>query len=250
MDVILMGTACAESGVERDNTYLLLREESVCTLIDVSGNPLGKLKKMNVLLDQVKRIVFTHFHIDHIYGFPSLLWVMWIDGRTEPLDVYCAECERERLDKWIQIIGAENWPIAFEIRVHTFEWKTNTSIWQQGDSQLIVFPSRHRIPAVGVKYVCKGKVMVYSSDSTVNPLINEFPGIDLLIHEATTARRSMETHSSLEQIARFYNWSKIQNAIMVHLTEGEPYEDVWRHLPQIIRPKISFGEDLMICKLN
>jgi ribonuclease Z len=249
MDVILMGTACAESGAERDNTYLLLREQSDCTLIDVGGNPLGKLKKMNIALDQVKRVVFTHFHIDHVYGFPSLLWGMWIGGRKEPLDVYCAESDSERLQAWIHVIGALKWPIDFEIRIHPYEWKKNSLIWQQGDSQLSVFPSKHSVPTVGVEYVHEGKILVYSSDTSVNSAINEFPVIDLLIHEATTAQRTIESHSNLKQIADFYDWNSIDNAVMVHLMEGEPYTEVWQGLPQQVRRKISFGEDLMILKL-
>jgi ribonuclease Z len=245
-----MGTACAESGVERDNTYLLLREEADYTLIDVGGNPLGKLKKLNILLDQIKRVVFTHFHIDHTYGFPSLLWGMWIAGRMEPLDIYCAESERYRLNQWIKAIEVDKWPIAFEIRIHTFEWETSTLIWRQGGSQLTVFPSKHGVPSIGVQYVCGGKVMVYSSDSTVNPMINQFTTIDLLIHEATTAQATTKTHSSLQQVADFYNWSKIQKAILVHLTDGEPYTDVWNGLAKEVREKISLGKDLMICKLN
>ena len=91
MEIVLMGTACAETGIDRENTYLLLYEDSGSTLVDIGGSPLGKLKKLNVPLSNIRRIVFTHFHTDHIYGFPSLLWGMWIAGRREPLDIYCSE---------------------------------------------------------------------------------------------------------------------------------------------------------------
>lgn len=249
MDVILMGTACAQSGVDRDNTYLLLRENKGCTLVDVGGNPLGKLKKMNVGLDQVKRVVFTHFHIDHIYGLPSLLWGMWIEGRTEPLDLYCTQTEKEWLEAWIEQMGTAKWPAAFAIRIHTFDWESKTLIWREEDSWLSIFPSKHGVPAVGVEYVCQGKVMVYSSDTIVNSEILQFPHIDLLIHEATQASLNTQSHSSLQSIAEFYNWDVIQHAILVHLMDGEPYEEVWQGLPEHIRSKISIGEDLMIYTL-
>ena len=87
--------------------------------------------------------------------------------------------------------------------------------------------------------------MVYSSDSKVNPHIQAMDKIDLLIHECTKAEAITSTHSSLKQLAEFYDWNKVDRAVMVHLTDGEDYEVVMSSLPDRIRNKISFGEDLI-----
>lgn len=245
MEIVLMGTACAETGIDRENTYLLLYEDSGSTLVDIGGSPLGKLKKLNVPLSNIRRIVFTHFHTDHIYGFPSLLWGMWIAGRREPLDIYCSETEKAWLEEWIQIIGTKKWPIRFEICIHTFNWKIPTELWLEQYSSLSVFPGIHGVPSIGVRYEQGGKVMVYSSDSKVNPHIQAMDKIDLLIHECTKAEAITSTHSSLKQLAEFYDWNKVDRAVMVHLTDGEDYEVVMSSLPDRIRNKISFGEDLI-----
>ncbi len=249
MEIVLMGTACAETGAERDNTYLLLYESRGSTLVDVGGSPLSKLKKLGVPLDHIQRVVFTHFHIDHIYGFPSLLWGMWLAGRTEPLDVYCSSSEKKWLEDWIHLIGTKHWPVAFEIFIHPFDWQSPVPLWSGPTSALSVFPGLHGVPAVGVCYEKDGKVMVYSSDSTVNPHIRTLDHIDLLLHECTTAEDTTDNHSSLQQIADGYDWHKIDRAVMVHLTDGENYGEVLGRLPEPVRKKITFGKDLMRIKL-
>ncbi|HIW32648.1 MAG TPA: MBL fold metallo-hydrolase [Candidatus Paenibacillus intestinavium] len=251
MEIILMGTACAASGIDRDNTYLLLREFESGTLIDVGGNPLGKLKSLAIPTNHIKRLLFTHFHNDHIYGLPSLLWGMWIDGRTEPFDIYCVEERREWLENWLDLMELNEWPCLFEIRIHSFNWKEPSLIWSSNDCSLSIFPASHGdVPTVGVEAIYHNKVVIYSADTILNPTITRYEKIDLLIHEATTARNAMPTHSSLEDIVGFYNMDAIEKLVLVHLMDDEPYEEVLNQLPAGTLSKITMGQDLLSISLQ
>lgn len=251
MKIILMGTACASTGIERDNTYLLLQQSESCTLIDVGGNPLGKLKKIGIPTHHVKRVVLTHFHIDHIYGLPSLLWGMWIDGRTEPLDIYCTGEKQAWLEDWLSLMQMSEWPCSFEVRISTFNWKMPSLIWQDEELSLSVFPSSHgNAPTVGVKAIYKDQVVVYSSDTTLNPRLNELPKIDLLIHEATTAYKTLPAHSCLQDLIHYYNLDVIDKLVIVHLTDYEPYDEILNRLIDGARSKVSLGHDLMAISLD
>ena len=252
IDIILMGTACASSGIGRDNTYLLIKEENdECTLIDIGGNPLGKLKNVNIKTGQIKRLLLTHFHIDHIYGLPSLLWGMWIDGRTEPFDIYCAEVNRKWLEDWVEHLQMNQWPISFEIRIHSFDWKTRSQVWSNEELYFSVFPSIHgEEPTVGIEVRYKEKLMVYSSDTVLNSALKQYPKIDLLIHEATSARDAIPAHSSLEGILSFYNLDTIERLLLVHLMDDQPYNEVLTQLPADIFSKITLGSDLLYVSLK
>lgn len=251
MEIILMGTACAASGIERDNTYLLLQQPESCTLIDVGGNPLGKLKKVGIPTHHIKRVVLTHFHIDHIYGLPSLLWGMWIDGRREPLDIYCTEEKRGWLEDWLSLMQMSEWPCSFEVRINSFDWMKPSLIWHNDDLSLSVFPSSHgQVPTVGIKAIYKDQVVVYSSDTSINLKLNEIPKIDLLIHEATTAYKSSSSHSCLQDIVHSYNFDAIDKLVIVHVTDNEPYNEVLNGLIAEVRSKVSVGQDLMTFTLE
>lgn len=251
MEIILMGTACASSGIDRDNTYLLLHEPQSSTLIDVGGNPLGKLKNLNISTNHIKRLIFTHFHSDHIYGLPSLLWGMWIDGRTESLDIYCVEERREWLQDWLEQMELKEWPCSFEIQIRTFNWKERSLIWSNDNCTLSIFPAIHgNVPTVGVEMIYQNKVIIYSADTILNPEISKYEKIDLLIHEATTASHAMPNHSSLVDIVSFYNMEAIEKLVLVHLMDHEPYDEVLNQLPANMLSKITLGHDLLSISLQ
>lgn len=248
MKIVFMGTACAAAGLDRDNTSLLLRGEDESTLIDIGGNPLGKLKKIGMGTDEIARLVLTHMHIDHIYGLPSLLWGMWLDGRKKPFEIYCDESDRNWLESWIGKLHMEQWQATYEVVIRTYSWSRPSILIGGKDMELSVFPARHAVPTVGVKLEYRGKIAVYSSDTELNEAIKALPRIDLLIHEATTARRQLASHSSLQDIIHYYDWASIHQLVLVHLTDDEPYEEVLAEMPIDVRSRMKLAKD-MECEL-
>ncbi|RJX38376.1 ribonuclease Z [Paenibacillus pinisoli] len=244
MEIVFMGTACAASGRDRDNTSLLLRGESGSTMIDISGNPLGKLKQLGMGTDEVARLVLTHRHIDHIYGLPSLLWGMWLDGRQKPLDIYCDQGDREWLEGWIGQLGMSEWPAEFKAVIRTYAWEQPAVLISEPDMVLSIFPGKHAVPTVGIKVEHEGRIAVYSSDTELNPAIKAMSRIDLLIHEATTARAPLASHSSLHAIIQYYGWTAVRRLVFVHLTDGEPYDEVFAEAPAFIRSRMKLAQDM------
>lgn len=249
MEIVFMGTGSAAAGVERDNTSLLLRGAEDGTMIDIGGNPLGKLKRLGMRTGQINRLVFTHMHIDHIYGLPSLLWGMWLEGRTELFEIYCDDSDQAWLESWIKHLGAYEWPIKFNIHIRTYEWRNPSILISGGEYKLSSFPGKHGVPSIGLKLEHQGKVAVYSSDTELNERIKEMPHIDLLIHEATSAKRYIDSHSSLQDVISYYDWKTIEQLALVHLTDEEPYEEVLADVPGPIRSQIKLAYDMFRVKL-
>lgn len=245
MEVILLGTASAGGSAERDNTYLLFRRDDGSTMVDVGGNPLGKLKKLNIPLDEIDEVVFTHFHIDHIYGLPSLLWGMWIVGRTKPLTLYCSTDNEAWLNRWLDVIGAAEWPVKFDIRIVSHEWTEETVLKNNEDFVLSTFPSIHVEQTVGLKIDHNGKVLIYSADTMPNERIKNERKLDILIHEATTAVEQVPKHTSLKDVIHYYQIEQMEKVVLVHLTDGEPYGEVIQGADPAVKEKIKIGFDLM-----
>ncbi|MCS7464821.1 ribonuclease Z [Paenibacillus doosanensis] len=250
MNIICMGTASAAGSADRDNTYLLVQHEEDCILIDVGGNPLGKLKKLRIPLNRISEVVFTHFHIDHIYGLPSLLWGMWIAGREDALTIRCSKSNEAQLRSLLHSYQTASWPIRFDIRIALFDDGAVTQLFDRNGLTMTAFPSLHAGPTVGLKLVHDGKVTIYSADTRPNEWIREQSPVHTLIHEATTAAdSSSQAHSSLDAVLRYYPVERIDRIVIVHLSDDEPYEAVLDSCPEQLRRKVTLASDLMTISL-
>jgi ribonuclease Z len=242
MDIHFLGTGSAYPGSQRDNTSICFSNDDYHVLVDVSGNPCRKLKQLQVDIRELDAVVFTHFHIDHIYGLPSLLWGMWLENRTKPLKILCDYRNEKKLQEWLATMEADKWPIAFAIEVKTFDGDQEEELVSGGGMSFSCFKALHSVPTAGLEVRCAGRIVVYSGDSEINTRIGQYDHIDLLIHEATSARKVAGNHSSLMEVVRTYDLNKIEKIILVHLSDKEPYEE---EVSKLDNPKVIIGEDLM-----
>ena len=245
MDIYLLGTASAAGGAERDNTYLLLQDQQQWIMVDAGGSCLQKLKKLDISLHHIRDVIFTHFHTDHIFGLPSLLWGMWLAERTKPLHIHCAAENEQRLRSWLHWMEADQWPILFPIEVHAFNWTEESEQIKGNDVSVTIFPSKHGVPTAGLRVEYQDKIIIYSADTALNERINQESKIDLLIHEATSAMKPGPTHTGLQELVQYYELDKVNEIVLVHLTDEEPYEAVLETLPAVLQQKIKLGYDLM-----
>ncbi|MVP01919.1 MBL fold metallo-hydrolase [Paenibacillus lutrae] len=245
MNVLIMGSASATGSRERDNTYLLLQHELGDWLIDTGGNPLGKLKQASIPLDRIQGVILTHFHIDHIYGLPSLLWGMWLGQRKKPLIICCPHDHRDQLQAILDAYGTEKWPVGFEIQVRPYDCAEETLLLRQGDLSVTSFTSLHSGSTAGMKIRQQDKILIYSCDTAPNPWIRDQEQVDVLIHEATEARGTMSIHTSLENIFQYYPLERIGQVIAIHLTDDEPYEEVIEQYKESGTFNVTLAQDMM-----
>lgn len=242
MDIHFLGTGSAYPGSERDNTSICFSNDDYHVLVDVSGNLCRKLKQLQVDLGELDAVVFTHFHIDHIYGLPSLLWGMWLEDRKKPLSILCDYRNEKKLQEWLSTMEADQWPIAFSIQVETFDGNRERELLSGGGMTFSCFKALHSVPTAGLEVRCGGRVVVYSSDTEINARIGEYDHIDMLIHEATSASKVAGNHSSLVEVVEKYDMDKIEKIVLVHLSDQEPYEE---EVEKLGTAKVIIGEDLM-----
>lgn len=251
MKITLLGTGNAVAGKDRENTYLLLEHKEQAMMVDVGGNPLRRLKQLDVSQDKIDVVFFTHFHIDHIYGLPSLLWGMWLEERKKPLTIYCSQGDKERLHQYLAFMDVKEWPIQFEIRIETYDAEQPTPIPWSSEVQVRTIPALHSAPTAGLELRLGERLAVYSADTMINSYIQRYEFIDLLIHEATSASEPLTNHSSLAEVLQAYEVErKVGEFVAVHLSDGQPYEQVLQALSAEVQKKCIIGHDLMELSLK
>lgn len=244
MDIHFLGTGSAYPSAIRDHTSICVTTNNYQFLIDVSGNPCKTLKQLHIDCCELDAILFTHFHIDHVYGLPALLWGMRLEKRTKPLTIFCDVHDEEKLTEWLQTIEVDHWDISFAIDIKTFQGDTHDDFFKIDDLAIACFPAIHSKPTVGFEINEKDKAVIYSGDSEVNPYISAYPFINLLIHEATTATEKVAYHTSLTQLADYYDFAAIEKVKLIHLSDGEDYERAIEKLDPKVAEKISLAEGL------
>ncbi|MCP5181097.1 MAG: MBL fold metallo-hydrolase [Pseudomonadales bacterium] len=144
----------------------------------------------------LRAILLTHFHSDHIAAIPDFNLNSWVGGRSRPLELIgpagverIAEGLNEAyaLDRGYRVAhhGEVLLPPALgelsarEIGPGVF--------WNAGGLTITAFPVDHSpvSPAVGYRFDYQGRSVVISGDSNVTPtLIAAAKGADLVLHDA------------------------------------------------------------------
>lgn len=216
MRIVFLGTAAAVSTSNRDNTSLLVDD----FLIDCPGSAFGKMKKIGYDPLKLKGVIITHGHVDHIYGLPSLIEMLRLSARKEPLKIYVGEYFHELVKLQLEIHGLLHQENGFEINLKPVSYDKQLLIEDQRIS-IEVFPVKHSVPNIGLKIRSTESVVIYTSDTEpCENLIDVFCKADLLIHESTCSylySRRVEGHTCAEDAARLSQLSDVRTLCLVHV---------------------------------
>jgi len=214
--IIILGSAAAVSDAEHDNTHFLLRGETTSVLVDCGSNPLGKLKRLGIDEGEICDVILTHFHPDHVAGFPNMLMQMWLLGRRAPMVVHGLDHCIDRVEANMRAYLWETWPQFFPVTFVRVPEKDCAPLLDNDDFYVVAYPTRHFIPTIGLRILNKrtGKTLAYSCDTEpISSLIDLARDADMLIHEAAGAGFG---HSSAAQAGEIATRAGAQALYLIH----------------------------------
>ena len=203
--------------VDRDggNTSLLFRSPDLKTLVDVSGNIAEAVDA------DIDSVIITHEHIDHVYGFVSLLHQLWLSGRERTLSVYCHEKVIPLLEGLVKLFSLREKKNFFPLTIEKAE------DFRKGGTEVSFFPTDHTSSSLGVLLIGEGKKILYTSDTRpIKTFESEWFDPDILIHEASGIKTDEETlirkgHSSAFDAAEAATSLRAKSLLLCHLPKGE-----------------------------
>jgi len=83
--VIILGSSNAIPDEKHENSHMALVGDERLVLIDCVNNPIVRLRKAGLDVEDITDLLLTHFHPDHVSGVPLLLMDLWLLGRKKEL---------------------------------------------------------------------------------------------------------------------------------------------------------------------
>ncbi len=230
-----------------------------CTLLDC-GTGVGDLPLEDLF--QIKHVLITHSHLDHVAGLPLLIDTIYENLIDDPLTVYCQpETYQVLMD---HIFNWKIWPNFFSLPsnekpvVRYVPLQPEQSIIIDGKTFTMI-EVEHTVPAVSYLVQDTNSSFAFSGDTASAPklwqALNQQNKVDLLIVECAfaderSAIANQAKHFSPAVLAKELNALSHQLQVCVsHLQPGEE-EKIMQELrvamPQRNIRSISSGDVLFL----
>lgn len=167
--------------------------------------------------DWLDGVWLTHFHADHCFGLPAVLYRMKQDGRTRPLVVAGGPGSRAAAERVLEV----GYPGILERLRYGLEWLEVPpgEARRLGPIELRCARSEHPVPNHAIRLEGGDRAVCYSGDGSPTEATRAlYRGADLLIHEAYDLEPGLGSgHASVASVLRMAAELGVGEVVMVHL---------------------------------
>jgi len=284
--VVLLGTKGGPRVNQgRANPSSMVTAAGQSYVVDCGYGVIRQLVEAGVEVHEVRTILITHNHSDHMLELGPLVYSAWAGGRREPVEVWgpppigkivASFLDSLAYDIDIRMADEGRPDLRKLVSVREFEAPTVPS---DGTSPTVFERDGLRVSAVRVRHPpithayayrfdAPDRSIVVSGDTTYSPeLIVLASGADVLVHEvmhlggldrllarnpnAPTLRKHLiDSHTTTEQVGRVAAEARVKTLVLSHLVPGDDpsiTDAMWiEDVRKNFSGKIIVGRDLMV----
>ena len=216
----LLGTGAPASDPHRTTTMVAFSTESDAVLVDCGGDVLQRAMQAGIPVENIRAVILTHEHPDHVGGWALLLEKVWLHGRSEPIPVFGPVSALDQADRNFASYNTERWDGLPEVQWNEVALEEGVEFLTVGSLRFTASPGSHGVPcmAVRVDNGDTGGAVCYSSDTRPCAAITKLAsGCDILVHEASGDN---PVHSTAEEAASVAKDAGCGRLVLVHLPSG------------------------------
>jgi ribonuclease BN (tRNA processing enzyme) len=263
----------------RANPSSLVTAAGRSYVVDCGYGVTRQLVEAGVEAHEVRTILITHNHSDHMLELGPLLYNAWAGGLREPIDVWGPPPISRAVAGFFDSLGYDiEIRIADEgrpdlrklVRVHEFEAAdTPTAVFERDGLKVSAVKVRHPpiTHAYAYRFDAPDRSIVLSGDTTYSPeLIALAKGADVLVHEVmhlggldrllarnpnapALRKHLMDSHTTTEQLGHVAAAAGVRMLVLSHLAPGDDpsiTDAMWTEdIRKNFAGEIVVGRDLM-----
>jgi len=238
IDVLGSGAGLLEPGKEC-SCYVVNRE----LLIDLGWCGVLRMPSQGISPSQIKTVVITHGHADHVLGLPQLIYFNSLGSRPDgrPLEIVGRNGVVEPLVE-AALAFVKGVTKRDDVTV-TVTSLSPGETWENASYRLETCAMIHPFPGLCLRLtdLKSGAVLVFSGDTAYNKdLIQLARGADVLIHEGTLGARmpagDKDGHCGGEEAARVAKEAGVSQLLLTHMPRARrlpALTGAQRHFPAV-----------------
>jgi ribonuclease Z len=228
-DLLVLGTAASVPDAEHDTVSLAVRAPGGVVLVDCGGSPLHKLARHGIERDEIRALVVTHRHADHLYGVPILIQGLWLGGREAPLTIHGPEQALEVAQQLLALFNLLERGNMFELRWQAVRLREEQPVLSIGAIEIMASPVQHaNNDTIALRIddrTGKGSAAYSADTEPTEAMVQLAAGASLLLHEANGDH---EGHSTPEDAADVARDAGVERLALIHYPVVDTDLERWR----------------------
>jgi len=265
--VQVLGSGGPEEGERASSSYLIKKDGKALILIDFGGGAFLRFGQAGARIEDLRAVLFTHLHIDHVVELPALIKAGYFAERSCKLEMIGPKGNQyfPGFKEFIQLQFGEKGSYRYMSDILTSQ-SASFSLKIYEGAQKLHFKSfdltavevQHGIvPSLAYRIDIEGKSIVFSGDTAAKKetLTKLADNADLLIaHHAIPQigfNGITELHMKPSRIAQVASESKVKTLLLSHRMDRTlGYEEKTQEIiSKKYKEKIIWAEDLMEIKI-
>ena len=242
LHVVLCGTGSPLPDANRAQACTAIIAGNEFVLVDTGSGSWRKVALNNLPAQNLRAVLLTHFHSDHIGDLGETIMQSWAAGRNQKLNVYgppgvekvvAGFAQAYALDTDYRVLhhGEQIMPRAVAGAVaQPIKLKSDDAaalVFARNGLKVLAFKVNHDpiSPAYGYRFEYKGRVVVVSGDTAKSDnLAQQAAGADLLIHEVIVKNLLQFAAGNLEKVGNVRRAKMSRDIITYHASPVEAAE--------------------------
>jgi ribonuclease Z len=257
-EVNFIGTGGSVATVERDNTSFLIHHDHHLILVDVPGAVTQKIKKLGYEPNEVRTVLVTHVHPDHIYGLPAFIHSLMLKEMV--LDLYGSALAVDFCRQILDLFRLLDEKIKCRVNFVPLEPGNEFAIADSLLCQAARVPHSQSSLAFLFSFLPDRIGLIYSGDTPIHPPLFQLADhIDYLIHDCSVPSRFLKEFPSLKKmhtdsltLGRLAQDAGVKCLIPCHFF-GEidyPISEIEEEIRDHFKGKLIIPTDLMTIALS